>query len=174
MRKNLIAKRAGKDLVRRNYEAFDGLEAYDSPQTTEVTIEIACGAAAGIARLFGSHDPSVLTDNDGNGITITPSGSVDHAYLRSFLASKSARVVLLELSANTAAQVKKPWEFIRRDIAGNQQTQPVAFRTSSNQMQDNKIEKQVNWLLDGECEIKIPMDANGVLTVTLHIAGYEN
>lgn len=143
-----------------------------APRESQLIIEIKCGATEGVARLFGSNDPEVNTDNEAAGITITPNG-VSHDYVRNYLQSRTITISEIDVDATTAAQLSKQWTLATKDITGVAQTAPFKLRTTSGQNIDTKVEQRVNWEVGGDQEIQIPMKANETLIVGFTIVGVK-
>lgn len=160
-----------KYLARKNRE-FAGYgipEPQLEPAKSLLIIEISCGSTAKVARLFGSNDPDVHKENEANGITITPNG-VSHEYVRRSISSKNLLVHELDVDSSTAAQLRNQWSLISKDVIGTSQVTPFKLRTNSAQSIETKVEQEVDWFLDADQEIKIPMQANEKLTIGFYVS----
>ena len=168
MGKDTILERAKRDAAKRDVRQYNSVQEglQDNENEIELTFTVTCGAANKVARVFGSHDKTVLSENTANSIGVVFTNR-DHEYVRSFLGSKAIAVHEVQLSASNAAQVTQSWTFVRTDIAGNELKSTIAFRTNSTQMQQDKLEQKIRMHIDGESELRIPMLAGQSLTVTL-------
>jgi hypothetical protein len=158
-----------------NFYASGGAVSSQEPYRVQVENK---GGAAETAILFGAFKYlNVSRFGSGANTDVTMGvGGVSYAQLLQQSATEPFEVVLTRVECSNATQLQQSFNLWTQDASGTAQSRPLTTSSykSPQQFQNNMIDINQNYRIDGSTWLEYPVAAGQVVTISFFVSGKVN